>query len=76
MWNDWHHEVRNAAAQTLGRTGHGKEVHDDLRDRLLEGNERDRIDALHKIAHLGKCVIVGEMFCFCSCSYSVHSSGV
>ena len=54
MWNDWHHEVRKAAAQTLGRTGHGKEVHDDLRDRLLEGNERDRIDALHKIAHLGK----------------------
>ncbi|XP_033633184.1 HEAT repeat-containing protein 4-like isoform X2 [Asterias rubens] len=53
MWNDWHHEVRKAAAQTLGRTGHGKEVHDDLRDRLLEGNERDRIDALHKIAHLG-----------------------
>ncbi|XP_038046903.1 HEAT repeat-containing protein 4-like isoform X2 [Patiria miniata] len=53
MWNDWHHEVRKAAAQTMGRTGHGKEVHDDLRDRLLEGNERDRIDALNKIAHLG-----------------------
>lgn len=53
MWNDWHREVRKTAAQTLGRTGHGKDVHDDLRDRLLNGNERDRIDALHKIGHLG-----------------------
>nr|XP_054766389.1 HEAT repeat-containing protein 4-like isoform X2 [Lytechinus pictus] len=53
MWNDWHREVRTTAAQTLGRTGHGKDVHDDLRDRLLNGSERDRIDALQKIGHLG-----------------------
>ncbi|XP_022098321.1 HEAT repeat-containing protein 4-like isoform X2 [Acanthaster planci] len=53
MWNDWHQDVRRAAAQTMGRTGHGKEVHDELRDRLLEGSERDRIDALNKVAHLG-----------------------
>ncbi|XP_071828590.1 HEAT repeat-containing protein 4-like isoform X2 [Apostichopus japonicus] len=53
MWNDWHKEVRMIAAQTLGKTGHGKEVHDDLRDRLLEGNERDQIDSLYKIGHLG-----------------------
>ena len=41
------------AAQTLGKTGHGKEVHDDLRERLVSGTERDRIDALQKIGHLG-----------------------
>ena len=54
MWNDWHKEVRMVAAQTLGKTGHGKEVHDELRERLITGSERDRIDALHKIGHLGK----------------------
>ncbi|KAJ8026097.1 HEAT repeat-containing protein 4 [Holothuria leucospilota] len=53
MWNDWHKEVRTIAAQTLGKTGHGKVVHNDLRDRLLEGSERDRIDSLYKIGHLG-----------------------
>ncbi|XP_070540803.1 HEAT repeat-containing protein 4-like isoform X2 [Ptychodera flava] len=53
MWHDWHQEVRKIAAQTLGRTGHGKEVHNDLRDRIEEGSERDRVDALTKIGHLG-----------------------
>ncbi|XP_071947910.1 HEAT repeat-containing protein 4-like isoform X2 [Antedon mediterranea] len=53
MWHDWHHEVRRVAAQTLGKTGHGKEVHNDLHDRILTGTERDKVDALQKIAHLG-----------------------
>ncbi|NP_001171770.1 HEAT repeat-containing protein 4-like [Saccoglossus kowalevskii] len=53
MWYDWHQDVRKIAAQTLGRTGHGKEVHNDLRDRIKTGNERDRVDALTKIGHLG-----------------------
>ena len=53
MWKDWHSEVRKAAAQTLGKAGHGKDVHDDLKDRLLGGNERERQDAVAKIGHLG-----------------------
>lgn len=58
MWNDWHKEVRMIAAQTLGKTGHGKVVHNDLRDRLLEGNERDKIDSLYKIGHLGETTLL------------------
>eukprot|EP00058_Branchiostoma_floridae_P023494 XP_002608984.1 hypothetical protein BRAFLDRAFT_271698 [Branchiostoma floridae] len=53
MWHDWSSEVRKAAAQTLGRTGHGKEVHNNLHSRLTNGNEREKIDALNKIGHLG-----------------------
>ncbi|XP_077992440.1 HEAT repeat-containing protein 4-like isoform X2 [Glandiceps talaboti] len=53
MWNDWHQDVRKMAAQTLGRTGHGKEVHNDLKTRLDNGSERERVDALTKIGHLG-----------------------
>ncbi|XP_066278288.1 HEAT repeat-containing protein 4-like isoform X2 [Branchiostoma lanceolatum] len=53
MWHDWSSEVRKAAAQTLGRTGHGKEVHNNLHFRLTNGNEREKIDALNKIGHLG-----------------------
>ena len=30
MWNDWHAEVRKAAAHTLGKSGHGKDVHDEF----------------------------------------------
>ena len=55
MWNDWHEEVRKAAAQTLGKTGHGRAVHDDLRDRILEGDERIRLEAISKVGHLGRC---------------------
>ncbi len=53
MWNDWHAEVRKAAAHTLGKTGHGKDVHDELREKILEGNERSRTEAVSKIGHLG-----------------------
>ena len=54
MWNDWHNEVRKAAAHTLGKVGHGKEVHDELRDKIVNGNERVRMDAVSKVGHLGK----------------------
>ena len=54
MWNDWHSEVRKAAAQTLGKTCHGKDVHDELREKILNGNERERVEAVSKVGHLGK----------------------
>ncbi len=69
MWNDWHKEVRTVAAQTLGKTGHGKEVHDELRERLINGSERDRIDALQKIGHLGTEYFgsIVNVSCLCGC---------
>ena len=54
MWNDWHNEVRKVAAQTLGKTGHGRDVHDTLRQRITDGNERERMEAVSKIGHLGE----------------------
>ena len=54
MWNDWHGEVRKSAAQCLGKTGHGRDVHDDLRARILEGNERIKLEAISKVGQLGK----------------------
>lgn len=53
MWNDWNKDVRSAAAQALGRTGNGKLVHDALRERILTGNERIKVDALKKLSNLG-----------------------
>ncbi|XP_052225265.1 HEAT repeat-containing protein 4-like isoform X2 [Dreissena polymorpha] len=53
MWNDWQVDVRRAAAQCLGKTGHGRDVHDELRVKLLEGDERTKLDALNKIGQLG-----------------------
>lgn len=53
MWFDWHTEMRKAAAQTLGKTGHGKEVHDDLIVKVRGGNEKTRVEAVAKIGHLG-----------------------
>lgn len=53
MWTDWHSEVRKAAAQVLGRTGHGKDVHDELRNRIMTGSERERVEAISKVGHLG-----------------------
>nr|XP_022342534.1 HEAT repeat-containing protein 4-like isoform X1 [Crassostrea virginica] len=53
MWNDWHEDVRKSAAQCLGKTSHGREVHDDLRDRIIKGNEATRLEAISKIGQLG-----------------------
>ena len=57
MWTDWHTEVRKAAAQTLGKTGHGKDVHDELLDKLQGGTERTRVEAVSKIGHLGEFML-------------------
>jgi len=54
MWNDWHSEVRRASAQCLGKTGHGREVHDNLRIKILEGDEKVKLEALNKVGQLGK----------------------
>ncbi|CAK8683418.1 unnamed protein product [Clavelina lepadiformis] len=53
MWDDWSSEVRKAASRALGQTGHGRDVHFDLREKLVRGNERVCVDVLRKIAHLG-----------------------
>ena len=54
MWNDWQSDVRRAAAQCLGKTGHGRAVHDHLREKMLTGDERTRLEALNKIGQLGR----------------------
>ena len=54
MWNDWHKEVRKVAAQSLGRTGHGKAVHDELLAKISRGAERSKLEALNKLGHLGE----------------------
>ena len=61
MWYDWHAEVKKAAAQCLGKTGHGKEVHDDLKERILKGGERVRADAISRLGHLGECRFISEI---------------
>ncbi|XP_059168753.1 HEAT repeat-containing protein 4-like [Physella acuta] len=53
MWHDWHDDVRVAAAQCLGKTSHGREVHDKLREHILHGEERSRADAIDKLGKLG-----------------------
>ena len=58
MWNDWHEDVRKSAAQCLGKTSHGREVHDDLRDRIIKGNEATRLEAISKIGQLGILTVV------------------
>ena len=54
MWNDWHAEVRIAAAQTLGRTGHGKDVHNELVTKIQSSDERTRVEAVSKVGYLGE----------------------
>lgn len=53
MWHDWHEEVRKAAAQCLGKAGHGRDVHDNIRHQLTTGSERTKVEALNKIGQLG-----------------------
>lgn len=55
MWHDWHTEVRQAAAQCLGKTSHGRDVHDDIKYCLTYGNERIRLEAISRIGQLGMC---------------------
>ncbi|ESP00441.1 hypothetical protein LOTGIDRAFT_238549 [Lottia gigantea] len=53
MWKDWHVEVRKVAAQTLGKTGHGRSVHDDLKEKIQGSDERLKQEAISRIGHLG-----------------------
>ncbi|XP_071089741.1 HEAT repeat-containing protein 4-like [Haliotis cracherodii] len=53
MWSDWHNDVRKAAAHCLGKTQHGRDVHDDLKDRIGSTNERVRLEAVSRIGQLG-----------------------
>ncbi|KAK2572497.1 HEAT repeat-containing protein 4 [Acropora cervicornis] len=59
MWNDWNKDVRSTAAQALGKTGNGKLVHDALRERMLTGNDRIKVDALKKVSLLGMIKTLG-----------------
>ncbi|XP_060031511.1 HEAT repeat-containing protein 4 [Erinaceus europaeus] len=52
MWSDWNKDVRQAAAQTLGKMNLGKEVHDIIRMKLGQGNSQERVEALTLIGEL------------------------
>nr|KAF6484833.1 HEAT repeat containing 4 [Rousettus aegyptiacus] len=52
MWSDWNKEVRQAAAQALGQMSLGKEVHDAIRVKLVQGNSQERVEALSLIGRL------------------------
>lgn len=53
MWNDWSSTVRKVAAETLGHTGHGRDIHYELRAKLSQGNETVKVNVLKKLSHLG-----------------------
>jgi hypothetical protein len=53
MWHDNDKGVRKVAAQTLGRTGRGQNVHEELCLRLESKDVNDRVEALRKIQYLG-----------------------
>ncbi|XP_042301100.1 HEAT repeat-containing protein 4 isoform X2 [Sceloporus undulatus] len=52
MWTDWKFDVRQAAAKALGHLKLGKEVHNQLRERLKRGDCRMRVEALTLIGWL------------------------
>lgn len=54
MWHDFSRTVKKVASQTLGRTGRGREVHQEIYLRLKDGNTFERIEALKKINAIGK----------------------
>jgi hypothetical protein len=80
--------VRKVAAQTLGRTGKGKVVHDEILRRLMSKNVFDRCEALRKLTYIGvmtpslleaylrcfrdDCISVRELACTCT-QRLVHS---
>ena len=82
MWSDMQKNVRKVAAQTLGRTGKGKVVHDEIQRRLSSANVFDRCKALRKLNFVGvmspsmlevflrcfrdDCVSVRELACKCT----------
>lgn len=54
MWHDWNEDVRQAAAQCLGKTSHGQHVHDDILRCIAYGSERVKLEAISRIGQLGK----------------------
>ncbi|KAL2099095.1 hypothetical protein ACEWY4_005575 [Coilia grayii] len=52
MWNDWNSTVRQRAAQALGKLGMGRQLHNELSQKLEEGPGSWRIEALLLIGHL------------------------
>ncbi|XP_031436401.2 HEAT repeat-containing protein 4 [Clupea harengus] len=52
MWNDWNDEVRQRAAQALGKLGKGRQVHNELSEKLEEGQGSWRVEALVLIGQL------------------------
>ena len=54
MWHDWHTEVRRAAAQSLGKTSHGRDVHDDIQRCIMYGSERTKLEAISRLGQLGQ----------------------
>lgn len=54
MWNDPHSDVRKAAAQSLGKCGYSKLVHDRMKEALISGTQTERAETLSKIGFLGK----------------------
>lgn len=53
MWNDVNGQVKKVAAQTLGRTGRGRQVHDEILRRLASTAMFERLEALKKINFIG-----------------------
>jgi hypothetical protein len=53
MWNDTNRTAKKIASQTLARTGRGREVHEELYERLKDGNTFEKTEALKKINHIG-----------------------
>ncbi len=53
MWHDMSRSVRKVASQTLGRTGRGRQVHEEILIRLQSGHTTDKIEALRKINAIG-----------------------
>ncbi|KAM6171887.1 HEAT repeat-containing protein 4 [Erethizon dorsatum] len=67
MWNDWNKEVRQAAAHALGQMSLGKELHDAIRVKLVEGNTQERVKALSLIGGLKLMtakLLPGFLHCF------------
>ncbi|XP_023559204.1 HEAT repeat-containing protein 4 isoform X2 [Octodon degus] len=67
MWDDWNKEVRQAAARALGQMSLGKEVHDAIRVKLVEGNAQERVKALSLIGGLKLMTVKllpGFLHCF------------
>ena len=54
LWCDWHQAVRAAAAEALGRTAHGRDVHDSLLRQLGGSDERTRLLAIAHVGCLGE----------------------